>query len=682
MEDIQVLGDKVLSDLGEPAVAGDFAIPKSVYEADYKVIGAAYLDGCAVLGEAFEVFGAAGKPPAGKPAPKVNTAKMPYGKPAKLSGPRSVAAVHPRVVASAVEIARRAARSGTAAIRGVQARRPAAPGAKVPAVASRSASSKLAARKLVMGAAQAKPTSRVLTSKQKTAVSKLETAAKKNNEAKKKAAAKGAAAHAKVKKVVESVKKQVALAQAAKARPGVKTTRVHGLAGDVLDFDEAGFDAVGYGGFTEIIGHPGFTEIVSGDIDEIFGAEVAHLQSGVEITIDDNVELPEFDDEVMGDGEPPPYDPRFDDPNYAGDYSPPPGSDPYGTGAGADPYGGADPFAGLTFPTDTSSAAAGFITGRSPEADYQVIHTMPANAIKYDGSRGTPPGYLGSYGYFYATTREANGDEYGFVFGGDKNNSNWPGENPNNWIEVHGQRYHRDWWNDVPPGDYARINQMSCSKSSPAGFSYGPIIGNPSRPDFAGLKVDDAGNVFWLAEDAPAWATAELNAAAALTKKAADEAAAAAAEADAAAQAQQRAAEEEAMRQADAAAALAESEAASQAAIAQTQQATQDAALASQQAQLDMQAQQLQMQERQAQLDYFRANPGTAPYPSEPYPYGADQGGYYPPEEGGDWSAPSGEEGGGVDDGSADFTEAMEASAAMTEEAALADESMSEDAGE
>src|SRR6185295_7948236 len=157
----------------------------------------------------------------------------------------------------------------------------------------------------------------------------------------------------------------------------------------------------------------------------------------------------------------------------------------------------------------------------------------------------------------------------------------------------------RDWWDDVPAGDYMQINQRSYSKTSPNGQPYGPIIGNPSKPDFAGLKVDDAGNVFWLAEDAPAWATAELNAAAALTKQAADKAAADAAAADAAAQEQQRAAEEEAMRQADAAAALAESEAASQASIAQQQQATQDAALAQQQVQLDLQAQQLQMQERQ-----------------------------------------------------------------------------------
>jgi hypothetical protein len=179
--------------------------------------------------------------------------------------------------------------------------------------------------------------------------------------------------------------------------------------------------------------------------------------------------------------------------------------------------------------------------------------------IKYSGERGTPDGYLGSLGLFWRQTDHyvepktamIDGTEhYGYVWGRYPDESNvggvpWGGNFPaGQWNHVHGYYNgvrHYDWFNEPAP-DAGTVAQ-SYNQASPRGVQYGPIVGNPALKDFADLRMDGNGVVFWMANEAPDWATAPLKAQAALTAAAAAkaqkdaDAAAAAAQAKAAADA-------------------------------------------------------------------------------------------------------------------------------------------------
>ncbi len=233
--------------------------------------------------------------------------------------------------------------------------------------------------------------------------------------------------------------------------------------------------------------------------------------------------------------------------------------------------------------------------------NYETIGGIP-----YNGEKGYPIGYVGSLNYFTEKAQGKTGaftDWYGYIFGGDPNRPSWPGDDPTKWVHVHGHHTGKDWWNNTDINDAL----TSIAKTAPNGVPYGPLVGNPAMPDFAGMRVDGQGRGYWLPQEAPDWITFPLKQAAALTAKAEKEAAEAAAKADAAAMAKIQADNALAQAQQDAANALAESQAASEQAIAQAQQETQmqqldidqvkaDQAAMVMQQQADMQAMQQEQQ--------------------------------------------------------------------------------------
>lgn len=240
--------------------------------------------------------------------------------------------------------------------------------------------------------------------------------------------------------------------------------------------------------------------------------------------------------------------------------------------------------------------------------DYQAV-----GGILYDGSKGKKPGWIGSYSYFHQTiVNPKHADRrYGFVHGGDPHDPEWPGNKFDQWVWVHGKKGDSGsipdfpgqepgvsgWWDDAAQINRAYLTDANVAKASVA-KGYGPIIGNPAWPDFAGLRMDQQGNLFWFPQEAPEWATIVLRQAEAVTAQAEQKAAAAAAAAEAAAQAKMQADAELAQAQQDAANALAESAAASQQAIAEAQQETQ-----AQQIDLQQQAQAQQLDLDQAKVD-------------------------------------------------------------------------------
>lgn len=235
-----------------------------------------------------------------------------------------------------------------------------------------------------------------------------------------------------------------------------------------------------------------------------------------------------------------------------------------------------------------------------PPMDVQIADYATVGGIPYDFSKGKPVGFVGSYGYFAGTTivdtlnkaknaaewmfnpfgammayAGGTADHYGFVWGGNKGDSNWPGEDPNQWIEVHGRRHHRDWWNDAGGWDQiATISQQSMSKANPNGVGFGPLVGNPAMPDWAKMRVDSKGVCFWFPQEAPDWVTFPLKQAEALTEQQNRKTAEDTRKANQALLDKQTA--EAALQQAqqDAANALAESQEASAAAIADSQAET------------------------------------------------------------------------------------------------------------
>jgi hypothetical protein len=303
-----------------------------------------------------------------------------------------------------------------------------------------------------------------------------------------------------------------------------------------------------------------------------------------------------------------------------------------------------------------------------------TIKALPADAVVYDGSKGMPPYCVGSYSYWKGSPPEENG----YVWGFDKINAPNSGS-PARWIKVYGKRgfdvapksigegilsfmsagipqliaaaaQQGNWnWDDVTAAD------LPAPAAASAAAGYGPLIGNPSMPDFANLRwATDAKQWFWYPSEAPEYATAESKRAIALLNQ---QTAQALADAQAAqkvlddqlaaelaeAQAQQDLADldaqhqqEQAQQAADAAAQVAatgqaQQEAAAQSRFAQQQQEMEMQA-AQRQQEMDLQREQMEMQAAQADLDYMRAHPdevyaeqappdrGTAEEPSEEMP--------------------------------------------------------------
>jgi len=267
----------------------------------------------------------------------------------------------------------------------------------------------------------------------------------------------------------------------------------------------------------------------------------------------------------------------------------------------------------------TSPAASDPVSLPPPPPMNQFIADMATvGGIPYDGSKGTPDGYCGSYGLF---TRETDNrcvpdtagidgtEHYGYIFG-KFHDSETPGGLPfgddfpsQQWVYVHGRHIlgRTDKYFDQGMS-MAEAARKSPGKTNPNGKTCGPLIGNPQMPDFVGMRVDGNGQAFWLPQEAPDWLTFPIKQAAALTAQAEAKAAADAAAAEAARVAAENAAAAEAQAQQEAANALAESQEASAAKVAQSQQETQAQQLMVEQAKAEQTSQAAQlMQEQQAQ---------------------------------------------------------------------------------
>ena len=237
-----------------------------------------------------------------------------------------------------------------------------------------------------------------------------------------------------------------------------------------------------------------------------------------------------------------------------------------------------------------------------------IVSMEQVGGIAYDGSKGRPNGYLGSYGLF---TRDTEEDARGGKVAGSDSGRNYHGfvwgsfdqdQIPNGvpyggrlkedtWHLLHGRWVRSgegNWSDDVSEAEAFASSQ----KTAPNGQKFGPLVGNPGMPDFKALRVDSQGNIFWLPQEAPDWVTFPIKQAAALTARA--EAEADAAEKKAAAAAAAKIAADNAAAQAaqEAANALAESAAASTAKIAKGEEETKQAAETTKQQATETEAQQ------------------------------------------------------------------------------------------
>lgn len=331
-------------------------------------------------------------------------------------------------------------------------------------------------------------------------------------------------------------------------------------------------------------------------------------------------------------------------------------------------YGAVDPTTGMPVNTALSAADTTALTSGTgddpadsgnlpapPDMSAYIPDMTAAGGIAYDGSKGTPNGFAGSFGIMTKTTDNGGTsysaydktDHYGYVYGsfdqeGTPNGIPYGGQGvENSWNHFHGseQGPGTSGWHDVSSIAEAAT---SATKMAPNKKQYGPIVGNPGMKDFAAMRCDGAGNFFWLPQEAPDWLMFPIKQAAALTAQAAAKAASDAAAADAAAAAKAAADAATAQTAQDAANALSESQAASDAKVAQgtaetqaqqqlVQQAAADTAQqavdtdqqkqagalliqqAQQQADQDKQVQDLLVQQAQSEQAYYAAHPDVDP---------------------------------------------------------------------
>jgi hypothetical protein len=349
-------------------------------------------------------------------------------------------------------------------------------------------------------------------------------------------------------------------------------------------------------------------------------------------------------------------DPDPNNPGFLTDGTPDPAY--AGTGAGT-----TDASTNGAAPSDGPVGDAidsGAVLPAPPDMGTLIPNATLAGGIMYNGAKGTPEGYVGSYGLFTrATDIGAEPDtaqiegtaHFGYVWGQyDKKDPANGGVGwgshlaKSTWNHIHGRFWLGDdsWQNTVDPAEAFASNTHNSDVNapgahlsgylagSPAATSYGPLVGNPAIPDFVHMRVDSQGNMFWLPQEAPDWLTFPLKQAAALTAQADAKAAADAAKTAAAAQAKAAADAAAAQAAQNAQNALAESQAASQATQAQSQATAEQAGVETQaqqaivqQSQADVAAQQAQTEQAkqagallltdaQQQLAYAQAHPEEA----------------------------------------------------------------------
>jgi hypothetical protein len=495
-----------------------------------------------------------------------------------------------------------------------------------------------------------------LTPKQQAAVQKHNSAVIKSTAATKKLAGHVAAAHKSVGALAKAMIAQKKIATKLRPHPVTKTTAPARIAKPTVKPVVRGKAPVRVGDYIN---------------DDVIGADVKAALNDYYTTIG--------------------ADPDPNNPGYLTDGTPDPA---YASMGSTDANGLSPGQSGYDPTTDPSSPQFGggaladspMDTGAplppAPDLSYQEQDGAAAGGIMYRGEKGQPDGYCGSLGlmtkstdsYTIGSTPGIDGtDHFGYVWGKFHDN-----EVPNGiafgddlksgqWNHVRGRHSGAgDYWNGVALPEAVASN----AKNSPQGKPYGPLVGNPGMPDFAHMRVDYGGNMFWYPQEAPDWVTFPLKQAAALTAQAAAkaqaDAAAAAAQAQATAQAQQQAAQ----AAQDAQNALAESAATSAANVQATQTAAQqaqdeeaanaqaDLALVEQQhadtaeqqfetdqaaqfAPLVLQQSQQQLQAQQQMLDYAAQHPDEA--------YGPMSG-----DGGGDDGVPVDDDGVPYDDGSGD----------------------------
>lgn len=323
-----------------------------------------------------------------------------------------------------------------------------------------------------------------------------------------------------------------------------------------------------------------------------------------------------------------------------------------------------------------------------PSMDTFISDMTQVGGIAYDGSKGTPEGYIGSFGLMTRATDIGSGVpktagidpfyHYGYVWGKYHDNGNEKGiqfgDNleASKWNHVKGRYILGDFREDAythKSGGRAVVDETeafgSNQHSNPKGVSYGPLIGNPALADFKGMRVDGKGRMFWLPQEAPDWLTFPLKQAAAMTAQAEKKAREEAQKADQARAAKEQADAAAAQAQQDAANALAESQAASQAKVSETQQQSQQKQqeLEQQKAEQASEAQAQQLMLKQAEVEQAqeaveteqfkeagqlilaqakREQERQAQMPQQGYPGGEEEGGGG--EGGGDMAMDDGEQ--------------------------------------
>ena len=269
-------------------------------------------------------------------------------------------------------------------------------------------------------------------------------------------------------------------------------------------------------------------------------------------------------------------DPDPNNPGFLTDGSP----DPAAASAAAD---------GTSAAADTQAGDAQDSGQLPPTLDMgePITDLTQLGALMYHGEKGYPDGYAGSYNLFTRKTDsyaaiDSPGidgtDHFGYVWGRFHDREQ-PGGLPfgdelkeGTWNHVRGRHWAAgaNWANPVDPSE-----AFASATQSHQGQGYGPLVGNPQMADFKGLRIDSQGNMGWLPQEAPDWLTFPLKQAAALTAQQAAKAAKDAADAQAAADAKAQHDAQAAQAAQDAQNALSESQAKSEAAVAETQQQTQ-----------------------------------------------------------------------------------------------------------
>lgn len=347
-------------------------------------------------------------------------------------------------------------------------------------------------------------------------------------------------------------------------------------------------------------------------------------------------------------------DPDPNNPGFLTDGSP----DPAASGDTGAASGGAGLDASLDTGALTDDPLDSGQLPAAPPMDQFIPDMTAVGGIAYHGEKGYPDGFCGSYNLFtrktdvYEAIDSAGIDgtsHFGYIFG-RFHDSEQKGGLPFGddlksgvWNHVWGRHWAAgaNWSTAVDPKEAFASN----SKTNPKGVPYGPLVGNPNMPDFAAMRVDGQGNMFWLPQEAPDWLTFPLKQAAALTAQQAAKAQKDAEAAAAAAAAKQQADAAAAQAAQDAQNALAESAAKSQAAVAETQQQTdaqqalidqQKADTAEQQleTQQAQQAGDLLIQQAQQQAAWNAQHPDLAFGPGGGAPDGGGDDGTVPTDDG------------------------------------------------